>query len=77
MLIPMAKRMSVPVVVHLDHGLTPECCKAALEAICRRIMSMGVGKCCVIHAPEIGCAIDSTGKYYEESSLKLPKVSQS
>lgn len=32
MLIPMAKRASVPVVVHLDHGLTPECCKAALEA---------------------------------------------
>lgn len=45
----------------------------ALEAICRRIMSMGVGKCCVIHAPEIGCAVDSIGKYYEEPSLKLPK----
>ena len=45
----------------------------ALEAICRRIMSLGVGKCCVIHAPEIGCAVDSTGKYYEEPSLKLPK----
>ena len=45
----------------------------ALEAICRKIMSMGVGKCCVIHAPEVGCAVDSTGKYYEEQSLKLPK----
>lgn len=45
----------------------------ALEEICRRIMSLGVGKCCVIHAPEIGCAVDSTGKYYEEPSLKLPK----
>ena len=31
MLIPMAKRASVPVVVHLDHGLTAECCKKALE----------------------------------------------
>ena len=45
----------------------------ALEAICRKIMSLGVGKCCVIHAPEIGCAVDSTGKYFEEPSLKLPK----
>lgn len=45
----------------------------ALEAICRKIMSLGVGKCCVIHAPEVGCAVDSTGKYYEEQSLKLPK----
>ena len=27
MLILMAKRASVPVVVHLDHGLTAECCK--------------------------------------------------
>lgn len=31
MLLPMAKRASVPVVVHLDHGLTEECCKKALE----------------------------------------------
>ena len=31
MLIPMAERASVPVVVHLDHGLTAECCKKALK----------------------------------------------
>ena len=31
MLIPMAKRASVPVVVHLDHGLNAETCKKALE----------------------------------------------
>jgi len=28
----MAKRASVPVVVHLDHGFSPEYCKRALEA---------------------------------------------
>ena len=31
LLIPMAERASVPVVVHLDHGLKEETCKAALE----------------------------------------------
>lgn len=31
MLLPMAKRAKVPVVVHLDHGLTEKCCKKALE----------------------------------------------
>ncbi len=31
MLLPMAKRASVPVVVHLDHGLKEETCKKALE----------------------------------------------
>lgn len=30
-LIPMAKAASVPVVVHLDHGLNEETCKKALE----------------------------------------------
>lgn len=30
-LLPMADRASVPVVVHLDHGLTAEKCKRALE----------------------------------------------
>jgi ketose-bisphosphate aldolases len=30
-LIPMAKKASVPVVVHLDHGLTKETCIKALE----------------------------------------------
>lgn len=45
----------------------------AMEAVSRKILSMGVHKCCVVHAPEMGCAVDSTGKYYEEPSLKLPK----
>lgn len=31
MLLPMAKRADVPVVVHLDHGLTEECCRKALR----------------------------------------------
>ena len=31
LLIPMAKRASVPVVVHLDHGLKEETCKEALR----------------------------------------------
>ena len=31
LLIPMAKRASVPVVVHLDHGINEETCKQALE----------------------------------------------
>ena len=31
MLLPMARRASVPVVVHLDHGLTESCCKEALD----------------------------------------------
>ena len=30
-LIPMAKKASVPVVIHLDHGLTKEVCLKALE----------------------------------------------
>lgn len=31
MLLPMAKRATIPVVVHLDHGLSPDVCKKALE----------------------------------------------
>ena len=31
LLIPMAERASVPVVVHLDHGLKEETCRLALE----------------------------------------------
>lgn len=30
-LIPMAKKASVPIVIHLDHGLTKEACLKALE----------------------------------------------
>lgn len=32
LLLPMAERASVPVVVHLDHGLKEETCRKALEA---------------------------------------------
>ena len=31
LLIPMAERASVPVVVHLDHGLKEETCRQALD----------------------------------------------
>ena len=44
----------------------------AMEKAARKLMTLGVQKCCVIHAPELGCAVDSEGNYVEESSLKLP-----
>jgi fructose-bisphosphate aldolase class II len=37
-LLPMAKRASVPVVVHLDHGLHFETCLQALRAGCSSVM---------------------------------------
>lgn len=45
----------------------------AMEAISKRIMELGVRRCCVLHAPELGCATDKDGRYYEEPSLNLPK----
>ncbi len=45
----------------------------ALEQICRKLMELGVRKCAVVHAPELGCAMDAEGNYCEESSLNLPK----
>lgn len=44
-----------------------------VEAICRKIMTLGVQKCCIIHAPELGCAVDLDGNCWMEPSLKLPK----
>lgn len=44
----------------------------AIEKAARKLMTMGVQKCCVLHAPEMGCAVDSEGNYVEEPSLKLP-----
>ena len=44
----------------------------AMEKAARKLMTMGVQKCCVLHAPEMGCAVDSEGNYVEEPSLKLP-----
>lgn len=44
----------------------------AMEQISKTIMTMGVQKCCIIHAPEKGCATDCDGLYYEQASLQLP-----
>lgn len=44
-----------------------------LEQISRKIMSLGVQKCCVLHAPEMGAAVEKDGTYSEVPSLKLPK----
>jgi len=44
----------------------------AMEKAARKLIAMGVQKCCVLHAPEMGCAVDSEGNYVEEPSLKLP-----
>ena len=44
----------------------------AMEKAARKLMTMGVQKCCVLHAPEMGCAVDSEGNDGEEPSLKLP-----
>ncbi len=38
LLVPMAKKASVPVVLHLDHGLNEETCKRALKLGFRSIM---------------------------------------
>ena len=32
-----------------------------------------MAKWVVIHAPEIGCAVNESGEYFEEPSLKLPE----
>ena len=52
-----------------DGGLKRE----ALPEICRKLMALGVRKCAVVHAPEVGCALDASGNYCEEPSLRLPK----
>lgn len=39
----------------------------------RRLKELGVSTWAVIHCPEVGCGIDEKGKYFEVTSLKLPK----
>ena len=82
LIVPSLKYVDYLIVNEIESGMIAgiaprdekgELIPGALEEICRRIMSFGVGRCCVVHAPEIGCAVDSDGKYYEEPSLKLPK----
>ena len=82
LIVPSLKYVDYLIVNEIESGMIAgisprdekgELIPGALEEICRRIMSFGVGKCCVVHAPEVGCAVDRDGKYYEEPSLKLPK----
>lgn len=82
LIVPSLKYVDYLIVNEIESGMIAgisprdekgELIPGALEDICRRIMSFGVGKCCVVHAPEVGCAVDRDGKYYEEPSLKLPK----
>ena len=44
----------------------------AMNKAASKIMSMGVQKCCVLHAPEYGCALDNEGNYTGQPSLNLP-----
>lgn len=43
-----------------------------MRKICEKIVSLGA-QCCVLHAPELGCAADKRGDYFEEPSLNLPE----
>ena len=59
-------------------GIEPRDVNGALEQerlpeICRTLKKSGVVKWVVIHAPELGCAVDENGDYFEEPSLRLPK----
>ncbi|MCI8275182.1 MAG: carbohydrate kinase family protein [Lachnospiraceae bacterium] len=47
--------------------------KERLSEICKTLKESGVAKWVVIHAPELGCAVDESGEYFEEPSLILPK----
>lgn len=51
-----------------DGVLHPENMEAALK----RLFELGVSTWAVIHCPEMGCAMDQSGKFYQEKSLKLP-----
>ncbi|MBQ6375116.1 MAG: carbohydrate kinase family protein [Clostridia bacterium] len=44
-----------------------------LRRICERLMAAGTQRCCVLHAPETGCAMTADGAYCEVPSLDLPK----
>ena len=39
----------------------------------KKLKELGVSTWAVIHCPEMSCGIDENGKYWELSSLKLPK----
>ncbi|MBT3318883.1 MAG: carbohydrate kinase family protein [Clostridia bacterium] len=47
--------------------------EALLKIVCESLLSKGVGKLVVIHAPEAACAMDKGGKFTFTPSLKLPK----
>lgn len=47
--------------------------REALPAICHKLRELGVTGWVVVHAPEIGCAIDEQGEYVEVPSLNLPE----
>lgn len=53
-------------------GIDGKLIPGVMEEISKKIMAMGVQKCCIIHAPEKGCATDQNGIYYEQASLQLP-----
>lgn len=49
----------------------PDC--ESLKQICLRLLSSGVKDLVVIHAPELSCAMDSSGQFYISGSLVLPR----
>jgi sugar/nucleoside kinase (ribokinase family) len=44
-----------------------------MEAMCKKLLSMGVNDLVVIHAPEGGFAMKADGDYFIQPSLKLPE----
>lgn len=52
-----------------DGLLHPENMESALRAL----FSLGVSTWAVIHCPELGCAMDAAGRFYQVPSLTLPK----
>lgn len=43
-----------------------------LRKICEKLFKLGVSEWVVIHMPELGCAMNSTGEFYIEKSYDLP-----
>ena len=48
-------------------------CKENLPVALYKLKELGVSAWAVIRCPELGCGVDESGKYFEVSSLKLPK----
>lgn len=44
-----------------------------LEEVCRRLLAFGVEECVVVHMPEMGCAMDSAGRYTRVGSCEIPQ----